>query len=220
MVRIGHASLGEGGKVSGGQAGDQTGNEVCIRAWYSKPWAVLLRAKDPSIAEKMAQACEAGCMNGNIGYDQGQRNTLHTAAKVVGYDLSKVTVPCETDCSAFMTICAIAAGVKELEYTGNAPTTRTMVAAFAKTGRFLSYTDSQHLTTPDYMKRGDILVKPGAHTVMVLDNGAKANEDLETVARDVIDGKYGNGEIRKANLLAAGYNPAAVQVEVNRLIGK
>lgn len=217
-MRIGHASIDENGKARGGAAGDQTGKEVCIRQWYAKGWSVLLRAKDPIIAEKMASACEAGCMNGNIGYDQNQRNTAHTRAKTVGYDLSRIDTPCETDCSAFMTLCAIAAGVKELDYTGNAPTTRTMTAAFGKTGRFLCYTDQKYLTGTDWLKRGDILVAPGSHTVMILDDGPRVKEDLEYAAREVLAGKYGNGALRKANLAAAGYNPLAVQAIVNRLL--
>ena len=35
-VKIGHASIDERGKISGGKAGDQTGKEVCIRDWYNK----------------------------------------------------------------------------------------------------------------------------------------------------------------------------------------
>ena len=55
-VKIGHASIDENGKAHGGQAGDQTGKEVCIRNWYlnSKGWDVL-RAKDAAVAEKIAQ---------------------------------------------------------------------------------------------------------------------------------------------------------------------
>ena len=33
-VLIGHASINEKGKVTGGKKGDQTGKEVCIRTWY------------------------------------------------------------------------------------------------------------------------------------------------------------------------------------------
>ena len=65
----------------------------------------MLRPKDATIAEKMASACEAGCANNNIGYDQSQRNTLRTAAINAGWDLSKVG-KCECDCSSFMTVCA------------------------------------------------------------------------------------------------------------------
>lgn len=172
-IKIGHASLDERGKVSGGSAGDSNGREVCVREWYSKPWTVVLRPKDPAVAEAMACACEAAAANAKIGYDQGQRNTLHTRAKAVGYDLSKITAPCECDCSSLMTVCAIAGGVA-LEYSGNAPTTRTMQARFTATGAFDALTDSKYLTTDTYLKRGDILLKPGSHTAMALENGSGA----------------------------------------------
>lgn len=42
--------------------------------------------------------------------------------------------------------------------------------------------------------------------------------DLEAVSRDVIDGKYGNGEERKASLRKLGYDPDAVQKIVNRML--
>lgn len=217
-MRIGHASIDEHGSSRGGQFGDQTGKEVCIRQWYNKNWTVLLRAKDEKIAERMASVCESCCSNRNIGYDQNQRNTLHDEARAVGYDLTKLCALCETDCSAFMTLCAIAAGVDALEYTGNAPTTRTMTAEFGKTGKFLCYTDPKYLKGIEYLKRGDILVAPGSHTVMVLDNGPRIKDDIEYVAREVLRGKYGNGAERKAALKAAGHNPAAVQAMVNRLV--
>lgn len=174
-VKIGHASLGSNGKINGDIAGDQNKKEVTTRQWYSKPWSVMLRPISDEVAENSAQACEKGCANDNIGYNQSTRNTAHTQAKKVGYDLSKISVPCETDCSAFMTLCAIAAGVTELEYSGNSPTTSTMVDAFVKTGKYKKYTDSKYLTTDKYLKRGDILVKPGSHTVMSLENGSEAD---------------------------------------------
>ena len=171
-ILIGHASIDENGKISGGTAGDQTGKEVCTRNWYSKPWGFILRCKDSAKAEKMAVACEKGCANDKIGYDQNQRNTLNTQAKAVGYDLAKITVVCETDCSAFMTVCAQAAGIN-VPYNGtNAPTTSTMKTAFTQTGEFEVLTDSKYLTSDTYLKRGDILVKPGSHTVMALQNGS------------------------------------------------
>lgn len=42
-----------------------------------------------------------------------------------------------------------------------------------------------------------------------------SNDDL---AREVIAGKWGNGDARKTRLTQAGYDPAAVQKNVNRLI--
>lgn len=173
-IKIGHASISENGSVNGA-AGDQTGREVCTRTWYSKPWSLVLRCKDPATAERMARACEKGCANNNIGYSQADRNSAHAQAHKVGYDLAKITSRCNTDCSAFMTLCAIAAGVSSLEYTGNAPTTSNMRARFAATGKFDVLTDKKYLTSDAHLKRGDILVKPGSHTVMALQNGSKAS---------------------------------------------
>jgi hypothetical protein len=44
------------------------------------------------------------------------------------------------------------------------------------------------------------------------------NSDIEQVAREVIDGKWGNGADRKRRLLGAGYDYAQVQTLVNKLI--
>lgn len=174
-VKIGHASIDERGKINSGTAGDQTGKEVCTRSWYAGGWTVLLRPKSSTVAEKMAKACEAGCANSRIGYDQYQRNTLRAKAKAAGWNLSKITAACECDCSSFMTVCAEAAGVSMSgTYTsGNAPTTSTMRAKFKSTGAFTVLTGSKYLNGSDYLKRGDVLVKEGSHTVMVLSNGAK-----------------------------------------------
>ncbi len=45
--------------------------------------------------------------------------------------------------------------------------------------------------------------------------GGKTNYE---VARDVIDGKYGNGDERIRRLRAAGYDPYAVQQIVNQMV--
>lgn len=173
-ILIGHASLDENGQIKKGAAGDQTKGEVCTRGWYDKGWGHLLRCKDSEIAERMAQACEAACRNDNIGYDQGQRNTLHTEALKVGYDLSKIKTPCECDCSSLMCICAIAAGIPASYFyiNGNMRTTSSMKNAFVRTGLFDVITDPNYLTKDNLLKRGDILTRPGSHTVMVLGNGS------------------------------------------------
>lgn len=41
---------------------------------------------------------------------------------------------------------------------------------------------------------------------------------LETVAREVIIGKWGDGDVRRKRLTEAGYNYAEVQAVVNRLL--
>ena len=139
---------------------------------------MLIRAKDPKTAEKMAKACEAGVANKNIGYDQWQRNTLRAEAKKSGWNLGAIKTPCETDCSAFMAVCAEAAGVNmDVTYTqGNAPATFQMRQQWAKTGKFEMITDKKYLTSSDYLKRGDVLVNESRHTVMVLNDGSKAEQ--------------------------------------------
>lgn len=179
-VLIGHASIDERGKSSGGVAGDQTGKEICTRTWYNKNWTYVLRCKKPKLAEIMAISCERACVNKNIGYDQNQRNTLRTQAQKASYDLSKITIPCECDCSSLMTVCAECANIP-VPYNGNnAPTTRTMRSAFYQTGMFEVLTDSKYLTSDKYLMRGDILVKEGSHTVMVLENGTNAQKSVQT----------------------------------------
>lgn len=175
-VRIGHASIDENGKATGGAAGDQTGKEVKISNWYNGGWGFVARCKDSNIANRIAAAAEAGCGNPNIGYDQSQRNTLYTQAKAVGFDLSKIETPCEADCSAFVSVCVRAALGRDF-YTGNAPTTSTLQKALSGTGAFDILTDSKYLTSSSYLRRGDILCKPGSHTVIVLDNGPSAGAD-------------------------------------------
>lgn len=174
-VKIGHSSKDESGRFTGGAAGDQTGKEVCTRSWYNGDWDFVARPKDKAKAEKMATACEDGCKNPFVGYDQGQRNSLRAEAKKVGYHLSMVCVPCESDCSAFMGVCIEAAGVKLPE--GNGPTTRTLRKVLEATGEFEILTDPKYLTTDAYLQMADILCEEGSHTVMALENGAKAGTE-------------------------------------------
>lgn len=164
-VVIGHASIDENGKARSGVAGDQTGKEVCTRSWYNKNWLCVIRPKKAEVAEMIAAAMEAACANANIGYDQDQRTTCYERAKEVGFDLSKIATPCETDCSALVAVCVNAAGVKVSQHiwTGNEE------AALIRTGEFESLRASKYLTKADYLKRGDILLSSG-HTAVVLSN--------------------------------------------------
>ena len=56
--------------------------------------------------------------------------------------------------------------------------------------------------------------------VNVSDLGIAAKKSIDEVAREVIDGKWGNGTERKKKLEAAGYNYAEVQARVNKILGK
>lgn len=194
-VIIGHSSIDENGRAYNGTAGDQTAKEVCTRTWYNKSWDYVLRPTDSTIAEKMAKACEQACANNKIGYDQWQRNTLYTQAKKVNYDLSKITTACECDCSSLMCICAICAGISADYFYigGNMRTTSTMKSAFQKTGKFEILTDKKYLNSDTYLKRGDILVKAGSHTVMVLSNGSGVTTSKPAAAPSTNTSMSGKG---------------------------
>ena len=176
-MRIAHASIDENRHISGGEAGNQTGKEVCIRQWYNKPWTVLLRYPDRQIRERIATIAETLAsppVNKLIGYDQSGRNSLHAEAKRHNYnilDFVNSNKACETDCSAFVTCVCLFAGLKKLEYTDNAPTTSSMKSVFKKAG-FEVITDNKYVSGTNYLSKGDILLKPSGHTVIVLDDGS------------------------------------------------
>ena len=175
MSKIGHSSINELGKISGGKAGDQTERECCMTSYFKKNWNYVLRPKDKDIAEKIAKYCEDGCRNDHIGYNQQKRNSLRTQAKLVGMQLDKIATDCDCDCSSFMSVCCECAGIPIPYTNNNAPTTSSMRTAFMNTGYFDLLTDEKYLTSDKYLKRGDIIVAVGSHTVMVLSNGELAD---------------------------------------------
>lgn len=188
-VKIGSARIDENGKAHGGKAGDQTGKEVSTQAWYkhSKGWRVL-RAKDASVREKIAVAMEHACANSNIGYDQWQRDTLLKNVKNKGFDPAKADTPCETDCSALVRVCCGYAFGCDIVLKA-APDTRFSTANMCRillsTGLFTEFTGSKYTDSSDYLKRGDILcTKTQGHTVVVLSNGNKAENDPSTPTVD------------------------------------
>lgn len=175
-ILIGHASIDERGRANGGQAGDQTGSEVCVRGWYAGGWNVVLRPVSLTDAEAMAAACEILCKGNLVGYDQYQRNTLWDELERVGWDPAKLKAQCETDCSAFMTACARVAGINVPRVAlgngqMNAPVTQTMRNTFCGTGRFKALTEAKYLTTDKYLQSGDILLRESGHTAMALGDG-------------------------------------------------
>ena len=175
-VMIGSSSKDERGQYRGGQAGDQTGKEVYINNWYSYNWTNVFRPNDSKLAEKIAQLCEDGCNNNNIGYSQTERNTLLAEAKKVGMDISKIKTPCNCDCSSFVSAICVCAGLPEKTFFpgGNGCVTSTIGAACLSTGKFSNLTGSKYTGQKNYLKRGDILCNANAHVVIVLSDGRNA----------------------------------------------
>lgn len=181
MVIIGSARIDENGYAAGGRAGDQTGREVSTQEWYnhSKGWRVF-RCKDTTKRDLIARNMEYACDNPNIGYDQSQNTSLYYAAKPYGFDCSKVTEKCETDCARLVRVCLAYAGIKTWDfYTGD------MVYALQDTGMFDEYPLASN--NPDKLLRGDILVtKTKGHTVVVLSN----SKEFKTPSDDSFDGVF------------------------------
>ena len=70
---------------------------------------------------------------------------------------------------------------------------------------------------------GEAIAKGILKTLGIADSAPVATttpttKSVEEVAKEVIAGKYGNGEARKIALKNAGYDPSAVQAKVNELV--
>lgn len=189
-ILVGSARTDENGEDHSGKAGDQTGHEVETQEWYLHPlgW-VLIRPKRQDVANYIAQDVQYACDNDNVGYDQWNSNSLYIAAKPHGFDISKVTVPCETHCAALIRVGAAYAGVKcDIQSLIDCPAfyTVTEAAILKGTGQFDIIYDSKYTEHWEYLRRGDILVTPTqGHTVCVLQDGPLAYEGEKTEEFDV-----------------------------------
>ncbi len=188
MVRVGSARIDENGKLSGGQAGNQTGQEVAIEPWYlhAKGWTVI-RAKDASIREKIAADMEAACANDLIGYDQSTSWDLYDKVRQYGWDCSKLKTAAETDCSSLVRVCVAYAVGKSIPWFS----TLNQVNVLSGTGYFDILLDSKYTQSSDYLLRGDILcTNTQGHTVVVIDNGDKIS--AQTTPKPSTSGSEGN----------------------------
>ena len=217
----------ENRRYSGGKAGDQTGTEWQVINWYNRPWKCVLRHPDEKVRKMIASMAKAAAVNNKIGYDQSERYTFWEHLKASNYDPAQITIACEADCSSGVAAIVKAAGyrlgnekmknVSIYLYTGN-------MRAGLKAAGFEVLTDSKYLTSDAYLLEGDILLNDNAHVATNLTTGSKASgtsapsKSINEVAKEVINGKWGNGSDRTNRLTAAGYDAKAVQNEVNRIL--
>lgn len=168
-LTIGHASIDEHNKIQGGSAGDQSGREVCTRAYYShsKGWYVL-RPKSIMIANAIASAMLEACANRNIGYDQSNR--LGVIIKLRSYKtLKKIGVKTEADCSSLVRACCIQAGFDPGNFT-----TWNEASTLEKSGYFKN---KVAVTANTELFNGDVLVtKTKGHTVVVVSGNPRGSE--------------------------------------------
>lgn len=184
---ISNSGKDENNAYTGGKAGDQSGHEWELKAWYNRPWSVVLRYPDQAVALKIAQLSIDAALNDKIGYDQGQRTTYWAQLKAVGFDPSKITVACEEDCTAGVSANVMAAGhlfgIKALQNVGSC-SSRNMKAQFTKAG-FKALTDSKYLTGPKYLLPGDILLYESHHAAANVTLGAKVKDEWKPTASSV-----------------------------------
>lgn len=175
-VWIGQATHDEHGRLHGGKPGDQTGREVALSRWaygtgsYNK-WTHVFRAKNKTIAKKMAYAIVAACYNKKVGYDttSGQRSSFYDQAKKVGWDPAKVKKKCETTCSQVVGVCISYAGIS----TPRKVVTNGLKRLLLKNKNFQCFTSSKYRKQSKYLEAGDILITSGHHTAMVAAVGLK-----------------------------------------------
>lgn len=184
---IAHSSIDENGKAHGGEAGDQSGKEVCIRTWYSGKWDAVLRIENEEVRNQFGNNMIDIAKNDKIGYNQYQRNTLLTAALKTKFDFSKITVACECDCSSAVTIALLGAiytvfgneayekAHEKLVSGSNCATTRTLKTKMKSlTMTDVSvYTSKTFTESTDKAKFGDIYLRTGHHVVAYIDDGNK-----------------------------------------------
>lgn len=106
-------------------------------------------------------------------------------------------------------------GIKRLNYTGNKSGNLTEHNYFAATACPGPYLKSKLPYIADMVNKR--LNGSASNTNPPKPSGTKS---VEEVAKEVISGKWGNGQDRINRLKAAGYDPTAVQNKVNELLGK
>lgn len=175
---IANSGSDENKQYHGGQAGDQTGHEAELKAWYNRPWTVVLRYPDPAVGLEIAKLEIAMCLNPKVGYDQHQRTTYWMQLVAADYDPSAIATPCEQDCTGGTTANVKAAGhilgLKKLEdipidtYSGN------MRSRFVAAG-FKALTGSKYLSGPNYLLPGDVMLYENHHAAVNITYGKYAD---------------------------------------------
>ena len=164
-VKIAHASIDENGNIAGGKVGDQTKKEICIRDWYAHKsgWNVYLECTDKALASAAVVLAKEIALDPNYGYDQSQRLTGVNSIKANDGEVDGGKG--EFDCSSFVSSVYYLAGLHSLSV---ANTTKSLRKALLKTGKFVEYTDSSHLKSSAYAKKGGIYLSEGHHVVLVV----------------------------------------------------
>lgn len=188
MVMIAEALGNEVGKSKGGQPGDQNNKEIVVREFKVKrdyAWNCVLRCTDRAMAEKAAQYAREIAECPQFGYDQTNRWSGPKNIEKVGIENIDKAKAGDFDCSSLVIECYRLAGlpVKMTGYTGS------MVKIFLKTGYFEKLDGEEYLTSSDYDLTGDVYVAEERHTLIVLNDGPKADPEPMTDYVEIIKGR-------------------------------
>jgi hypothetical protein len=209
-VTLGHAVSDENGNARGGKPGDQKQNtdntkgECLFRDWYisGEKWDFVARCTDAYkrmlIAEDMIKAVK----NPLIGYNQDHRYTLYDDVKKLDFDCDRVDKKVECDCSALVTVCANYAGIPIPRDTNTA----AMKTTYSNTKLFKLYTSSDYTKSAEKLKVGDIIVRSGHHTAIVVNTMYHMTRELKKgmTGDDVKALQYRLNELKVADLVVDG----------------
>ena len=164
------ASIGENGKAVGGKKGDQTGREVRVGPYYNFGQDKCIRFRNVARGRKMAIIAKFLANSNVAGYNQYNRSSLHMACRAYNWDWNKIkkaikngTFPlCNTDCSAYFTVCVnLAYGKEKLP---SDCTTRNLVKRCTVTNK-ANFKLTKNCP-PKKWQKGDAPIKEGKHIII------------------------------------------------------
>lgn len=181
-MRIVHASHDEYGRYSGGQPGDQTGNEVCIANWYNRPWNMVLRPVHPHVGNTIANVALHLALLPQVGYSQGDRLSLWNECEKIEWDVVRLPTisACNCDCSSLIAVILRFAGI---EVPSNV--TSYTIEKYVLSGHAFTRITGDILVNPERLRRGDILLNTLHHVAVAVDTGMMVNNivDYEAVVQ-------------------------------------
>jgi len=216
-----------------GKAGDQTGHEVSVSAYrnFSEGgYDLCMRyyGKRPkTVRNRIVQAGVRLAKTNRVGYSQKTRNGLYNQMQALKWYLRncKRIKKCNTDCSSFVGV-VVNIALVPLKLA-------TTIPPDIFTGTEYDYLKARgfervnvDFATGKGMLPGDILINIANHTTVIIGNrpdgqiiaSTTKKDSVENVARDVIQGYWGDGKERREALKAAGYDPDEVQRKVNKML--
>lgn len=152
-----------------------------ITDWFDGDWLYVVRAKNTSISEKIANNYEKCYMNYNICYSDDSYNSLYQIAKQNDMDLSKISNFCESDNKNLISLCCIAAGLPQNVFYRdyNSGVIDTFISDCKYIKDFTILNSLTFLKEKDYLKRGDIIISNN-YIGIILFSGNKVNQIAST----------------------------------------